>query len=623
MSRLDRHVAAVRRKLGWSLLLDSAAWCAAGVAAIVLVAILVDRFVHIGLPAWMLWTAMGAGAVATVAWTIVRMPGRHEAAVEIDAALSLKEKFSTALYVRNSRDVFAQAAVRDAENAADQVNVAGKFPLKYPRQATYAAAIALLALGASLLKPINLFGDPEVERRKELQKQIAAESARQVVKDAKVSIASIAEKMGPSEAVELARRAIENLDREPIRDPSRTKLTAAQVLQDLKDQLKDEKDKVQKRAVEAQKEAAKMFEAVAPGPNEKGAVADARRSLAKGDFAGALAEIEKAVENFDKMDKKEKDEAAEQMGKLAKQLEQMAKDQQQQQQMEDKLQQQLQKMGQNQQQAQQQAKQMAQCMQQAAAGNQQAAQQLQQMAQQAAQQSQQQGNPQAQQLAQQLQQAMAQGQANANAQCQAGQLAQGAGQMAQAMQQAGQGNPGQQGMNQAQQNIKQAMQNAMAQMQGVQQAANADQAQRQAANAARQAAGQCGGGDGQGKDGQGQAQAGGQGQWGQGDPNQQGGGQGGPGIGAGGNTGREQAPFGVVRADSPTHHDPSGRLISSALVKDGIVVKGENSAKMKEVAQAGQKEQTDEVDDTRADKKTAEMMKRYFKTMEKDAEGGK
>ncbi|MDB5301562.1 MAG: hypothetical protein JWO87_3225, partial [Phycisphaerales bacterium] len=134
MSRLDQHVGMVRNKLALATLLR--AWALAGIAfgALVLVAILVDRLSKLHLPhkPVLFWAGFAVTVIAPMVYTYLRRPTARQAAVEIDSRLGLKEKFSTALYVRGSRDPFAAAAVRDAEKTADKVQPHQHFPVKYP-----------------------------------------------------------------------------------------------------------------------------------------------------------------------------------------------------------------------------------------------------------------------------------------------------------------------------------------------------------------------------------------------------------------------------------------------------------------------------------------------------------
>src|SRR5690606_33538633 len=85
-------------------------------------------------PMWWIGGAAAVAVIGSLIWAIVHRPTPHDAAVAIDLELGLKEKFSTALYARNQTDPFAQAAVRDAEQTAENVSLHKRFPLRWPQR---------------------------------------------------------------------------------------------------------------------------------------------------------------------------------------------------------------------------------------------------------------------------------------------------------------------------------------------------------------------------------------------------------------------------------------------------------------------------------------------------------
>src|SRR5262249_41090973 len=125
MSRLDQHVSAVQNKLALSRFIDALAKTLFIFAIGVLVTVLVNKVFRFSFPRQLFWmgSGFGAAALAAIIFAIVRRPAPHDAAVAIDDVLNIKEKFATALHVRNWRDEFAQAAVRDAERTANDVDL--------------------------------------------------------------------------------------------------------------------------------------------------------------------------------------------------------------------------------------------------------------------------------------------------------------------------------------------------------------------------------------------------------------------------------------------------------------------------------------------------------------------
>ncbi|WP_428940797.1 hypothetical protein [Fontivita pretiosa] len=630
MSRLDDHVSAVRNKLALARFVQALAWGSLVWSSAALLGVLVDRVFLVHPPRPQLWLWMGGALtmVSAVAYALYRRPGAREAAVAIDQKLGLKEKISTALYVRHAEhDPFARAAVLDAEHTAQQVviNLRQHFPMSFPRPAYATIVVALAAVMAYfLIDPMRLFGREEKLRQQVAQQQ-KVEAARKTLEKALATVDAMPRIAQNEQTIRLARAEIQAMLAQPITDPAKATRTAVKALQDVNEALKQQVKSSAKYA-QAQNEM-KLLKSMQVPIEGQGPIADAHRAIAKGEFTAAIDELSKAIENFEKMDKQQQKQAAEQMQQLAQQLNQMANNPAQQQ----KLQQQLQQLGMNQQQAQQ----AQQLMQQAAQGDQQAMQQLQQMAQQMMQQMNngQGPNPQQQQAIQQMMQQM---QAQMNAQQQAAQMAQAAQQLAQAMQQAQQAQQGQQGQqNQPQQQGQQNQQmaQAMAQMQQQlqqMQAAAQDAQQIAAAQAACQAAqadaqnamnGNNPGGQGDGG-GQWNANAnlaGNNQQQGQLQPGFAGPNPGG--IGAGDRTYKSAAPFGVKPEISPSQDDEKGKLLASSFIKDNKPFKGASIETLKQVAESALKEQTDEVEQERISRQAQRAVREYFNSMEKEAAG--
>lgn len=630
MPRLDQHVSTVQNKLALGRFFHALAWGSLGLAGLVLLGVLIWFLTQYAPPKPIWWIGGGAAAVlvGSIVYAMIRRPTPHDAAVAIDITLGLKEKFSTALYARRHDDPFSQAAVRDAEQTAENVSLHKRFPVAWPLRPVFGTvAIALLAFVLwQLLTPLDLMGKKASQAQQLAQAQQQAEVQR-VLRDALVQVRSIAKGIEDSDKIRQAERDLQELLANPPKDIARANRSALKALQDTQDAIKQQIEQSQSFAQAEQDR--KLFQGMIPPSQQTGPVADARRAMARGDFSQAIDDLKELAENFDKLDDKQKEQATQQMQQMAQALQQMAQDPK----MQEQIQQQLQQAGATQQQAQQ----MQQLMQQAAQGNQQAAQQLQQMGQQLMQQAAaNQGltQQQVQAMQQAVQQAMQQGQAGANAQQQAAQMAQAAQQMAQAMQQAnqqgqqGQGQQGQQGQGQQGQNQQQQMAQAQQQMQQQLQAMEAAQNDMQQVQAAQQAAQQAAadaaaacdaGGDGQGQ-GQGQQPGQGQGPWAAGEGQNQGGGMGGPGQGQGGQAQRAQAPFTVKQEHAPSHNQEDGRLLASFLVKDPEGMKGESRQRLRQVVESAQSQATDEVETERVSRQSRQAVRSYFGSLAEDTE---
>jgi hypothetical protein len=639
-----------------SVWLWALAWAGLVFAIVVWAAVMIDKMVQLHLPHPMVWFWAGLGAciAASVALTLWRKPSKRQAAVAIDEQLLLKEKFSTALYIRPSRDPFAMAAVRDAEQTADRVNLQSKFPIRYPKaaNATIVAAI-LVFLTVWLVPTLDLFG-VEAGRvaRSEAAKQEQQQARETVLRAIKV-IDSAPKAIAQRADIQLAKRELLAMHGKPTLDPEAARGTAEKAVENIEKAIKEKIDANKDFAVK--EEEMKEFKNLTPPIDETGPMADAQRNLAAGKVDQAVEKIADAVNKFDKMSKQDKEKAAKQTDNMAKKLQQMANDPKVQQQVKD----QLQKMGASQPQIQN----MQNLMKQAAAGNQQAAKQVQNLAKQLAQQANQNGkmSPQQQrQVAQQVQNTITQLQQKVNTQINAQQLAQSAQALATAMKQSAQGgNPGQpqqgnqgqqasnqgaqqqpkqgnqpgqqgnkpgQGNQQQMANAAQQMQKQLQQMQAVandaqQVAANQPQPGQdgQDGNNQNDPNGQNGNQPGNGQ----QGNAGGQKPWGQGQPNPQNNGQvqgQGPGVGAGNNRpSPTETPFGTKNETDILQKDEKGKVLASSFVKAGSI-RGDAKMNLHDVLPPVDKEATDEVGEQRIPRQDQDVVRGYFGNLEKDTQ---
>lgn len=602
MSRLDRHVAVVQSKLTLTRLMTALAWSLLVFGVVVWVTILINKVfgAQIPRPMVLFFSGLGVSVAAAIAHALYHRPTRHEAAVAIDDKLQLKEKFSTALYVRPSADPFAAAAVRDAEHTADNVSLHRQFPVRFPRAAVATVVVAVLAGLTTRLGAMDVFG---VQHRKVVaaEQEKARNETEREVKRALAVIEAAPPQVKADEQIKVARAELSAMLARPIKDPTKATRTAQRAMEDVNSIRQKIKESQNFAQAENQQKAWKNH--IRQPSDDSGPVGKAHTAMAKGEFTDAIDELAKAVNKFDKMSKAEQQKAAQQMNNLASQLQQMANDPAQQKQMQNQLQQ----LGANKQQAQQ----MVKAMQQAANGDKLAQQQLKQMANQVMQNMNNGQGPNPQQQ-QQIQQMMQQLQQQANQQQQAAAMAQAAQQMAKAMgqqaqAQGGQGAPtpgqGAQAGNMAQ--AQQQMQNQLQQMQAQQQAAQLAQAQAAGQGQGGNAGNQPGGKNGQVQWGNGR------GQWGKGNPQNRGQGMGGAGIGAGGRGGVEDAPFDVTQELSPGVLDEKGKIQHTSMVK-AAALKGESKQLLSQVREAEMKELTDEIDTDRIPRAAMKAVRGYF-----------
>src|SRR5581483_896824 len=219
MSRLDQHVAAVQNKLALERFVHALVWTLFAFAALVAVDILVSRLFHyqISQPRIWFWSACGAAGLSALVWAILKRPSRKAAAVAIDQKLGLHEKVSTALYMRNSTDPFAIAAVKDAENTAGKVaiNYWQHFPLRIPNSAWGTGAMAAVALLLfAFLPQLDVLGhEANLKHVQEVEAQKA--QAQNTVKLALATVETVPKSLQNDEAIRKAQIDLQNLAKQP------------------------------------------------------------------------------------------------------------------------------------------------------------------------------------------------------------------------------------------------------------------------------------------------------------------------------------------------------------------------------------------------------------------------
>jgi hypothetical protein len=633
MSRLDQHISAVRNKLTLGIFLGAWAWTGLLLAVLVLIVVIGQRVLDrtIAHPAMIFFVGVGATVLAAWIFSVARRPSAEIAAVKIDEALGLKEKFSTALYARPLDDPFAQAAVRDAEGTASNVSLYNRFPLKFPRQAITAAIIFLIALlVAELMPPLHLFAKNEKELAREAQNTAKPEH-NDYMKQAMPTILAPAALPNASDKI---RRATDELNKAMNTDEGdelRNHRSVLSALQDYNKTMAEELKKNEK--FQTSMEEQNQMSGIAPAKDDSTPIGKAQNELKAGNLDAAMTDVSKAVNQFDKMKDADQQKMIAQTAALSQELSKAANDPK----VGEKVAQQLMQMGANQSQAQQ----MSAAMQQAAQGNKQAQQQLQQMAKQMAQQMNNGQGP-TQQQQQQIQSMMTKAQAMANSQMQAQALSSAAQQLSMAMvqaraagqhQQSSQGQQGHSGQSQSQsqgqqpggqQGMAAAQQQMQQQLQQMQANAKDAQSMQAAASAAAQAAADAAAGlNGPGDGDSGNPNPGGSGNG----QNQNPGGQQGPGnAGWSPQPGKGGAKMGIAMAPAtftqeldPSKDNEQGRILASRYVKAGIDP-GHSTAGLKAAAVSAEKDAPDDIDQDHIPREAQQAEKEYFSAMQKQDE---
>ena len=363
MSRLDQLIDAVRTRFLLQRCLEFGAWSVCCAAAGMLVLLVVARLFMISLPSYGLLVGGAAILCVLVSLTLAMIfsPSRQATAVQMDQTLGLKERFSTALQARGSSDPFARAAVSDAETQAQGVSVKHRFPLRWPRQTGYAAAAVVAAVLADRLMPqFDLLGKEQKQRQAAVMVQKRAE-AKEALESALAEVMTVPRVGAAEKSLAEARRELESLLSQEIRDPLEAVKTASRAAAEAEAAKKRIEEGQKYAAGETQKDPFKPLAAAGQGDKADGSVNEAKRALSDGDFAKAAAALKAAADDFAKADDATKTKMAADMKALADQLANIAKDPS----VQDRIEKELQKSGATP----EQARAMAQEMSKAAAGD--------------------------------------------------------------------------------------------------------------------------------------------------------------------------------------------------------------------------------------------------------------
>ncbi|VTU02358.1 Putative membrane protein OS=Rhodopirellula sallentina SM41 GN=RSSM_00981 PE=4 SV=1 [Gemmataceae bacterium] len=105
---------------------------------------------------WVAAPLLGIAALVAAVATARRYPTRTAAALELDARFGLHERVTAAAEVGPGSSDVSRAVLADAETHAAGIRVADKFPLRLPRSARHAAALAgVLAVLAFVWHPVT------------------------------------------------------------------------------------------------------------------------------------------------------------------------------------------------------------------------------------------------------------------------------------------------------------------------------------------------------------------------------------------------------------------------------------------------------------------------------------
>ncbi len=287
-AELEKKVRKVRRCCGANVLLSQlglALGLAGGVAAL---AVAAQRVFCVTLVrGWSAGALLGAATAATILLWLLKRPSRMQAAVLLDERLATRERFSTALAMAGSDDPFARAAIREAHQVAERVDLRRQFPVRPTRRwlatsGTWAAALALLAF----LPQMDLLGYLAKQKQQDQAKQQLAQAHADVRKAASQVTAAVS-RIGDPELAE----KVAGLDAPEAAKPAELRREAISKLGDLSEKLQQMTADERFAANEALKQTLKGLRS-----SPKALTAELDHALARGDFAQA-AELLKDLQN--------------------------------------------------------------------------------------------------------------------------------------------------------------------------------------------------------------------------------------------------------------------------------------------------------------------------------------
>ncbi len=267
--------------------------------------------------------AAAALAVAIPLWYRARRSD-VEVAVEVDDRLDLREKLSTALFVRDRVDPFAQAAVQDAVAAARDPRtrelVRRKFPVTSPPRWWIGPLLVLAAAGAWFIPPQDIFArQPDDETL-----------VGQTVRDRDDAIEAVLEPIERNPELRgefsdlLGELSDKGTDPEALRTRQDVQRDAVKKLTDLNRRLDEIVNGPKGKTADSVEKALEQLRAPDDGPAK-----DLTEALARGDFKAAKEALDKVLAKASKGTDEERKQLAQQLKDVAAQLEQLAQQQQQ------------------------------------------------------------------------------------------------------------------------------------------------------------------------------------------------------------------------------------------------------------------------------------------------------
>lgn len=263
------------------------------------------------------WIFFGGAAFWILLLWVINQPSRVQASLVLDERMKLRERFSTTLAFADSKDPFAEAARREARKRAEQMKLAGHFPIRPSRCWICAVSVWAMVIAFSFIPEQDLLGfDRKKEEQREQVKKI--EDAKAQIKEAATPVKLAVNRLGKPELAE-ALSKLEQLPKDA--KPQDVKLQAIKTLGDLSDQIKKMQSSAELESLAMMQKMLKQLRGSPDMFSQK-----MLQALAKGNFAEASKALDEMRKKLDEsnMTEEQKKALAAQLQKLAKQIKELA-----------------------------------------------------------------------------------------------------------------------------------------------------------------------------------------------------------------------------------------------------------------------------------------------------------
>ncbi len=325
MSPIEAQVQRARRRITtdrWFNHVCRTTTVAAGMFAAV---VLVDRLYAFDWPLGIVAAGLGGlSLIVSVIWAIATRIDTYGAAAALDNAANLRERISSGLYCKESKDPFAGAVVSDAETISRNLTVGQHLRYRFPQAFSGMAVTVVLACGLMLLPAGMLVGEetPDGQDVENIQRTttIVKKHAQQLKSVARTN-PELAKKLDELEASA-------NLPDPNLKKPMDFRRNAIKKLDAIQDVLKEEQ---KSERFEQAKEFKRMMRGLNPDKSDESETSKLSNSLAKGDFKAALKQLEKLKkqleENAGEKNQEQLKNLEMQLDKLADQIKKLSENQ--------------------------------------------------------------------------------------------------------------------------------------------------------------------------------------------------------------------------------------------------------------------------------------------------------